>query len=306
MKKEIFKERLKAARKQSGLSAEKFAEKYNIPVNTYRDWEAGRTQPPSYSASAILSAMSRDLIADRINKMAAGETEKKEFSNNAGSIDVSNGTFFDIRIPVENIPSLKDFHGIDKFPKALIKVSVSEDGMAGRTAYFYTGFYNMGDVFFQVGLPMPETADAKEFVLESLNMMLESDYLQWGDAIKQCRCDIACMKGDQALADYYEEAEDSQMVLEGRATYEMHSDATKETLPFIFNRTLNNCIYYEKEGTQAQLLNEIGALRGVLYCLESVGIRPQSIKMYNLFEKQQQLKEELSLSPRCTLSKQRP
>ena len=294
MEKEIFKERLKAARKQSGLSAEKFAEKYDIPVNTYRDWEAGRTQPPIYSASAILNAMSRDLIADKITKMAAEEKGKRETPDNASGIDVRDGIFFDVCVPVENIPVLKDLHGIENFPKALIKVSVSEDEITERTAYFYTGFYNMGDVFFQVGLPIPKDADTREFVTESLNMLLESDYLQWDSAIEQCSDDIAWMKGDHASLDCFDESEDSQTILDSRTTYEMYSDNSKETLPFIFNRTLNNCIYYEKAGKQAHLLNEIGALRGVLYCLESVGIKPQSRKMYDLFEKQQQLKEDLT------------
>lgn len=294
MKKEIFKERLKAARKQSGLSAEKFAEKYNIPVNTYRDWEAGRTQPPVYSASAILSVMSKDLVTDRIKEMSAGEIKKKKISNNASGIDVSNGIYFDVCIPVENIPSLKDLHGIDDLPKALIRVSVSEDETVGRVAYFYTGFYEMGDVFFQVGLPIPESADAREFVVESLSMLMENGHLHWDDAIKQNVDDIAWMKGDYASFEHHEETKDSQMILDGQTTYETYSDAAKETLPSIFDMTLNNCIYYEKEGMQAHLLNEIGILRGIMYCLDSIGIRPQNKKIYELIEKQQQLKEELS------------
>lgn len=45
---------------------------------------------------------------------------------------------------------------------------------------------------------------------------------------------------------------------------------------------------------QAHLLNEIGTLRGIMYCLDSIGIRPQNKKIYDFIEKQQQLKEELS------------
>ena len=36
----------------------------------------------------------------------------------------------------------------------------------------------------------------------------------------------------------------------------------------IFERTKNNCRFYEKEGKQSSLLNEIGVLRGIAYCLE--------------------------------------
>lgn len=42
----------------------------------------------------------------------------------------------------------------------------------------------------------------------------------------------------------------------------------------IFERTLDNCLYYEKEEMIEHLLNEIGCLRGIAYALETVGIYP--------------------------------
>lgn len=36
----------------------------------------------------------------------------------------------------------------------------------------------------------------------------------------------------------------------------------------IYERTKANCSYYEREGKRLSLLNEIGVLRGVAYCLE--------------------------------------
>ena len=42
----------------------------------------------------------------------------------------------------------------------------------------------------------------------------------------------------------------------------------------IFERTKRNCLFYEKERKHASLMNEIGCLRGIVYCLEAVGVCP--------------------------------
>lgn len=36
----------------------------------------------------------------------------------------------------------------------------------------------------------------------------------------------------------------------------------------IFERTYNNCLFYEKENNTIGLVNEIGCLRGVAYAME--------------------------------------
>ena len=45
----------------------------------------------------------------------------------------------------------------------------------------------------------------------------------------------------------------------------------KNKLLEIYNRTLNNCVFYEKQGDKLHLLSEIGCLRGIAYCLEELG-----------------------------------
>lgn len=47
-----------------------------------------------------------------------------------------------------------------------------------------------------------------------------------------------------------------------------------ESITDIFARTLNNCLFYEREGKKMHLLNEIGVLRGVAYCMKTAGICP--------------------------------
>ena len=39
----------------------------------------------------------------------------------------------------------------------------------------------------------------------------------------------------------------------------------------MFERTMNNCRFYKRENMEMHLLNEIGVLRGIHYCLEACG-----------------------------------
>ena len=59
----------------------------------------------------------------------------------------------------------------------------------------------------------------------------------------------------------------------------------------IFERTMKNCRFYEKSGDAASLLNEIGCLRGVAYCLEAEGCCPHSEEFLHFIELQQELKK---------------
>lgn len=43
-----------------------------------------------------------------------------------------------------------------------------------------------------------------------------------------------------------------------------------ENIVSIYNRTYNNCKFYNQQGKNKQLLNEIGALRGIVYCLSEI------------------------------------
>lgn len=65
----------------------------------------------------------------------------------------------------------------------------------------------------------------------------------------------------------------------------------KEKIMDIFNRTISNCEFYEKEKQHTKLLNEIGCLRGIAYCLEAVGICPHSDKFIYYINIQNQLND---------------
>ena len=43
-----------------------------------------------------------------------------------------------------------------------------------------------------------------------------------------------------------------------------------ENIISIYNRTYNNCKFYFEKGENRRLLNEIGVLRGIVYCIQSI------------------------------------
>ena len=63
----------------------------------------------------------------------------------------------------------------------------------------------------------------------------------------------------------------------------------KSNIQAIYDRTLRNCMFYLSEGKEISLANEIGVLRGIVYCMEELGmIMPDSFMQ--MAEVQQGLK----------------
>lgn len=46
--------------------------------------------------------------------------------------------------------------------------------------------------------------------------------------------------------------------------------SNKEKLFNLYNRTYHNCLYYKERNMEKELLNEIGVLRGIGYCLDAI------------------------------------
>lgn len=65
----------------------------------------------------------------------------------------------------------------------------------------------------------------------------------------------------------------------------------ENTLNELFERTLKNCSFYEKEGKTINLVNEIGVLRGIGYCMELEGECSHTEEFMHFIEIQQKLKE---------------
>ena len=57
----------------------------------------------------------------------------------------------------------------------------------------------------------------------------------------------------------------------------------------LWERTLKNCKFYEKENDIKHLLNEIGVLRGIAYVLELTGQCPHTDKFLHFIEIQNEL-----------------
>lgn len=53
-------ERIKAARKQAGLTQNQMQEYYGIPLRTLQTWEAGERTPPEYTVTTLLRCMESD------------------------------------------------------------------------------------------------------------------------------------------------------------------------------------------------------------------------------------------------------
>ena len=65
-----------------------------------------------------------------------------------------------------------------------------------------------------------------------------------------------------------------------------------ETIRDIYIRTMNNCKFYKEKGDSASLLNEIGVLRGIAYCMEITGVPyPDFDEFKSMIETQNALKE---------------
>ena len=71
----------------------------------------------------------------------------------------------------------------------------------------------------------------------------------------------------------------------------------KSVLFQLYDRTMNNCLFYEKEGNRKALLNEIGCLRGIAYCMEYKMIysHMKDIRFLRMIELQEQIKNELTV-----------
>ena len=70
----------------------------------------------------------------------------------------------------------------------------------------------------------------------------------------------------------------------------MEEKHMKNSVVGLFERTMNNCKYYEKEKMYNHLLNEIGVLRGIAYVLELTGICPHTDEFLYFISKQEELR----------------
>lgn len=71
----------------------------------------------------------------------------------------------------------------------------------------------------------------------------------------------------------------------------MTTKKEREDIKQSFERTMNNCIFYETEGKTIALVNEIGVLRGLCYAMQILGIGSfNSEEFLHFIDVQQKLK----------------
>ena len=67
-----------------------------------------------------------------------------------------------------------------------------------------------------------------------------------------------------------------------------------QDLKELYNRTMNNCDFYKSENNAAALLNEIGVLRGIGYCMDAIGITVEDTPRFaGMIIEQNKLRETL-------------
>lgn len=71
----------------------------------------------------------------------------------------------------------------------------------------------------------------------------------------------------------------------------MATKKEKKEIIQLFERTLNNCSYYEKNNKTISLANEIGVLRGIAYIMEVVNLCPHTDLFLHYIDVQQKLKD---------------
>lgn len=88
---------IKGIRLSTGLSQEKFCEKYHIPLPTLRKWEQGKREPPDYLVELLEFKVREDLnmnMHDLINREVKIGDKEGEITNILGyALEV---TFFNV------------------------------------------------------------------------------------------------------------------------------------------------------------------------------------------------------------------
>lgn len=65
-------ERVREMRKETGLSAQKFGDKYGIPMRTIQDWERGERNAPDYVIDLLERAVEEDKAQEVFKRYDAG------------------------------------------------------------------------------------------------------------------------------------------------------------------------------------------------------------------------------------------
>lgn len=69
---------IKEIRKLTGLSAQKFGDKYDIPLRTIQNWEGGVNTPPPYLVKLLERVVKEDIKAPSGDLISREETLKQE------------------------------------------------------------------------------------------------------------------------------------------------------------------------------------------------------------------------------------
>lgn len=96
---------IKEIRKLTGLSAQKFGDKYDIPLRTIQNWEGGVNTPPPYLVKLLERVVKEDIKAPS-GDLISREEILTAFADYVGS-GMSMNDYEALSDIVENMPPVK-------------------------------------------------------------------------------------------------------------------------------------------------------------------------------------------------------
>lgn len=66
----------------------------------------------------------------------------------------------------------------------------------------------------------------------------------------------------------------------------------KKEITLLFDRTIDNCYFYERNNETISLVNEIGVLRGLGYAMEALGLCPYNDLFLYYIDIQEKIKNQ--------------
>lgn len=275
---------------QSGMPQAVLASFLGVPARTMNDWCTGTRVPPPHVHLMIARLMrympSYMSVLYEINKIRQNNNQKiiapmvqikrKKVSNMNSVVQVKDNTIAEAVISIQDLVYSGVQIDTDKIeaaglrfedlPPLYLMAKIETDENGNDSINYYYSLKDYGNIHSAFGEVLENSIyDTPKEALAGWMYTILDAYVLWQDLAED-------MYGPDESVDA--------------------DEATKKLLWDKFNQTKKNCLFYEKEGKQQSLLNEIGVLRGIASCLEPMVGQDQVVDadFLRLLEIQQKLK----------------
>lgn len=255
--------------KQSGMPQAVLASFLGVPSRTMGDWCTGTRVPPPHVRLMMARLMQFlpsymgviheiNNIRQRLNEKNIApqvQIRRRKVNNMNSIVQVKNNTIAEVVVSIQDLV----YSGVqidtekieeagldfDELPPLYLMAKIETDGNGNNSISYYYALQDYGNIRSAFGECLENSIydSPQEAIVGWLPTIIDS-YVDWEALAEDLYGPNECIDADEA---------------------------TKAAIWNIYNRTKNNCLFYEKEGQTQSLLNEIGALRGVAYCVEATG-----------------------------------